>query len=51
MTVHRMVFTPLNLFLFCVLGARAGRFALPVHGGQEVDVWFKDIELQNLDTP
>jgi hypothetical protein len=27
-------------------GRKEGRFALQVHGGQDVDVWFKDIELQ-----
>jgi hypothetical protein len=27
-------------------GRKEGRFALQVHGGQEVDVWFKDIEIQ-----
>lgn len=26
-------------------GRRQGRFALQVHGGQDVEVWFKDIEL------
>jgi hypothetical protein len=32
-------------------GRREGHFALQVHGGEDVDVWFKDIELQILDTP
>jgi 3-keto-disaccharide hydrolase len=27
-------------------GRAHGRFALQVHGGQDVDVWFKDIEIQ-----
>ena len=27
-------------------GRREGKFALQVHAGQDVDVWFKDIELQ-----
>jgi Domain of Unknown Function (DUF1080) len=27
-------------------GRKEGRFALQVHGGQDVDVWFKDIEIQ-----
>lgn len=27
-------------------GRAAGKFALQVHGSQDVDVWFKDIELQ-----
>ena len=27
-------------------GRKEGRFALQVHGGQDVDVWFKDIELK-----
>lgn len=27
-------------------GRRAGRFALQVHGGQDCEVWFKDIELK-----
>jgi hypothetical protein len=26
-------------------GRREGRFALQVHGGQDVDVWFKDLEI------
>ena len=26
-------------------GRRAGRFALQVHGGQDCEVWFKDIEI------
>lgn len=26
-------------------GRASGRFALQVHGGQDVDVWFKDIEI------
>jgi hypothetical protein len=27
-------------------GRAAGKFALQVHGSQDVDVWFKDIEIQ-----
>ena len=27
-------------------GRREGRFALQVHGGQDVEVWFKDIEVR-----
>lgn len=27
-------------------GRASGKFALQVHGGQDVDVWFKDIEIQ-----
>jgi hypothetical protein len=27
-------------------GRKEGRFALQVHAGQDVDVWFKDIEIQ-----
>lgn len=27
-------------------GRKAGTFALQLHGGQDVDVWFKDLEIQ-----
>ena len=27
-------------------GRREGRFALQVHGGQDCEVWFKDIEIK-----
>jgi hypothetical protein len=27
-------------------GRREGKFALQVHGGQDCDVWFKDIEMR-----
>jgi hypothetical protein len=30
-------------------GRREGRFALQLHGGKDVEVWFKDIEVQILD--
>jgi hypothetical protein len=27
-------------------GRASGQFALQLHGGQDVDVWFKDLEIQ-----
>ncbi len=30
-------------------GRAAGKLALQLHGGQDLDVWFKDIEIQVLD--
>ena len=27
-------------------GRREGKFALQVHAGQDVDVWFKDVEIR-----
>jgi hypothetical protein len=32
-------------------GRSQGRLALQLHGGQEMDVWFKDIEYMKLDKP
>jgi hypothetical protein len=32
-------------------GRKEGRFALQVHGAEDVDVWFKDIEIQTSKTP
>ena len=29
-------------------GRSSGKFALQVHGGQDVEVWFKDLEIQEL---